>query len=72
MLIYHMSKEIVYITCQVFSPQFSYVSFICNGVGLDDAVIRNHTVKYKGDEVHNLNELEYVAGEIWANVWQVC
>ncbi|XP_042037263.1 glutaminyl-peptide cyclotransferase-like isoform X1 [Salvia splendens] len=33
-------------------------------------VIRNHTVKYKGDEVHNLNELEYVAGEIWANVWQ--
>ncbi|KAG6409866.1 hypothetical protein SASPL_127908 [Salvia splendens] len=33
-------------------------------------VIRNHTVKYKGNEVHNLNELEYVAGEIWANVWQ--
>ncbi|KAL1552837.1 glutaminyl-peptide cyclotransferase-like [Salvia divinorum] len=32
--------------------------------------VRNHTVKYKGDEVHNLNELEYVAGEIWANVWQ--
>ncbi|KAH6835047.1 glutaminyl cyclase [Perilla frutescens var. hirtella] len=33
-------------------------------------VVRKHTVKYKGDEVHNLNELEYVAGEVWANVWQ--
>lgn len=37
-----------------------------------DAVVGKHTVKYKGDEVHNLNELEYVAGEVWANVWQVC
>ncbi|XP_022878847.1 glutaminyl-peptide cyclotransferase-like isoform X1 [Olea europaea var. sylvestris] len=33
-------------------------------------VIEAHTVKYKGDEVHNLNELEYVNGEVWANVWQ--
>ncbi|KAL0321466.1 UNVERIFIED_CONTAM: putative serine/threonine-protein kinase [Sesamum calycinum] len=33
-------------------------------------VIRKHTVKYKGGEVHNLNELEYVNGEVWANVWQ--
>lgn len=33
-------------------------------------VVGKHTVKYKGDEVHNLNELEYVAGEVWANVWQ--
>ncbi|XP_042036204.1 glutaminyl-peptide cyclotransferase-like [Salvia splendens] len=28
------------------------------------------TLKYKGDEVHNVDELEYVAGEVWANVWQ--
>ncbi|OVA13953.1 Glutamine cyclotransferase [Macleaya cordata] len=33
-------------------------------------VIRRDTVKYKGHEVHNLNELEYVNGEVWANVWQ--
>ncbi|XP_047316291.1 glutaminyl-peptide cyclotransferase-like [Impatiens glandulifera] len=33
-------------------------------------VIKNNTVKYKGQEVFNLNELEYVNGEIWANVWQ--
>ncbi|KAK4431441.1 Glutaminyl-peptide cyclotransferase [Sesamum alatum] len=33
-------------------------------------VFEKHTVKYQGDEVHNLNELEYVNGEVWANVWQ--
>uniref|UniRef100_A0A5B6Z8K5 Putative glutaminyl-peptide cyclotransferase n=1 Tax=Davidia involucrata TaxID=16924 RepID=A0A5B6Z8K5_DAVIN len=33
-------------------------------------VIGKQTVKYKGNEVHNLNELEYVNGEVWANVWQ--
>ncbi|KAL7146266.1 hypothetical protein ABFS83_06G029000 [Erythranthe nasuta] len=33
-------------------------------------VVEKHTVKYKGNEVHNLNELEYVNGEVWANVWQ--
>ncbi|KAL3630641.1 hypothetical protein CASFOL_023625 [Castilleja foliolosa] len=33
-------------------------------------VVKKHIIKYKGHEVHNLNELEYVNGEIWANVWQ--
>ncbi|KAL6509287.1 hypothetical protein OROGR_022597 [Orobanche gracilis] len=33
-------------------------------------VVEKHIVKYKGHEVHNLNELEYVNGEVWANVWQ--
>ncbi|XP_051143775.1 glutaminyl-peptide cyclotransferase-like [Andrographis paniculata] len=32
--------------------------------------LEKHVVKYKGQEVHNLNELEYINGEIWANVWQ--
>lgn len=36
-----------------------------------NAVIGKHVVKYKGHEVHYLNELEYVNGEVWANVWQV-
>ncbi|XP_016650214.1 PREDICTED: glutaminyl-peptide cyclotransferase isoform X2 [Prunus mume] len=27
-------------------------------------------VKYKDHEVHNLNELEFVKGEVWANVYQ--
>lgn len=33
-------------------------------------VIKEHVVKYKGHEVHNLNELEYINDEIWANIWQ--
>ncbi|MCL7033968.1 hypothetical protein MKW94_019186, partial [Papaver nudicaule] len=32
-------------------------------------VLRNDVVRYKGYEVHNLNELEYVNGEVWANIW---
>nr|GMC96376.1 glutaminyl-peptide cyclotransferase-like [Ipomoea batatas] len=31
--------------------------------------ITKHTVKYRGQEVPRLNELEYVEGEVWANVW---
>lgn len=27
-------------------------------------------VKYNGHEVHNLNELEFINKEVWANVWQ--
>ncbi|XP_047327787.1 glutaminyl-peptide cyclotransferase-like isoform X2 [Impatiens glandulifera] len=33
-------------------------------------VIKKNIVKYKDHEVFNLNELEYINGEIWANVWQ--
>ncbi|XP_075649275.1 glutaminyl-peptide cyclotransferase isoform X1 [Castanea sativa] len=33
-------------------------------------VIGKHIVTYNGREVHNLNELEYINGEVWANVWQ--
>ncbi|CAK9176910.1 unnamed protein product [Ilex paraguariensis] len=33
-------------------------------------VIIKQTVRYRGHEVHNLNELEYVYEEVWANVWQ--
>ncbi|KAL5727248.1 hypothetical protein ACHQM5_000465 [Ranunculus cassubicifolius] len=32
-------------------------------------VIDKAIVKYNNFEVHNLNELEYVNGEVWANVW---
>lgn len=32
-------------------------------------VIKKQTVEYQGQEVPNLNELEYVNGEVWANVW---
>ncbi|KAL5567899.1 hypothetical protein UlMin_024474 [Ulmus minor] len=32
-------------------------------------VIDKHVVKFNGHEVHNLNELEYINGEVWANVW---
>nr|GEV99710.1 glutaminyl-peptide cyclotransferase-like [Tanacetum cinerariifolium] len=33
-------------------------------------VIKEQVVKYKGHEVHNLNELEYINDEVWANIWQ--
>ncbi|KAK6925866.1 Glutaminyl-peptide cyclotransferase [Dillenia turbinata] len=33
-------------------------------------VLRKQTVRYKDQEVHNLNELEFVNGEVWANIWQ--
>ncbi|CAL9759305.1 unnamed protein product [Musa acuminata subsp. burmannicoides] len=33
-------------------------------------VIRRVTVRYNDHEVPYLNELEYVNGEVWANVWQ--
>ncbi|XP_043715155.1 glutaminyl-peptide cyclotransferase [Telopea speciosissima] len=33
-------------------------------------VIGKAAVRYNGHEVYNLNELEYVNGEVWANVWQ--
>lgn len=33
-------------------------------------VLQKQVVKYKGHEVYNLNELEYVNDEVWANVWQ--
>ncbi|KAM7266492.1 hypothetical protein ACFE04_004389 [Oxalis oulophora] len=33
-------------------------------------VIEKHIVKYNDREVRYINELEYVNGEVWANVWQ--
>lgn len=36
-----------------------------------DAVIRKNIVKYKGREIRSLNELEFINGEVWANVWMV-
>lgn len=31
--------------------------------------VSKHVVYYKGHQVHNLNELEYINGEVWANVY---
>jgi glutamine cyclotransferase len=36
-----------------------------------DAVTKTVTVKYQDNEVSYINELEYINGEVWANVWQV-
>ncbi|CAN0891759.1 Glutaminyl-peptide cyclotransferase [Linum grandiflorum] len=33
-------------------------------------VMKVQTVKYNNLDVHYINELEYINGEIWANVWQ--
>ncbi|GMI83914.1 ARABIDOPSIS THALIANA GLUTAMINYL CYCLASE, glutaminyl cyclase, GLUTAMINYL CYCLOTRANSFERASE [Hibiscus trionum] len=33
-------------------------------------VTRKHVIKFNGLNVRYLNELEYIEGEIWANVWQ--
>jgi glutamine cyclotransferase len=35
------------------------------------AVMKMVTVKYQDNEVPFINELEYIDGEVWANVWQV-
>ncbi|KAK9063182.1 hypothetical protein SSX86_017052 [Deinandra increscens subsp. villosa] len=32
-------------------------------------VLQKHVIKYKDREVYNLNELEYINGEVWANIW---
>ncbi|KAL9240483.1 hypothetical protein vseg_014695 [Gypsophila vaccaria] len=32
-------------------------------------VIQKQPVKYEGREVLNLNELEFINGEVWANIW---
>uniref|UniRef100_A0A7N0TZI0 Glutaminyl-peptide cyclotransferase n=1 Tax=Kalanchoe fedtschenkoi TaxID=63787 RepID=A0A7N0TZI0_KALFE len=40
-----------------------------DGWGLATDVIKKHVVTYNGHEVHNLNELEFVNGEVWANIW---
>jgi len=34
-------------------------------------VMKMVTVKYQDNEVPFINELEYIDGEVWANVWQV-
>lgn len=36
----------------------------------DLRVVRTVTVRDGGREVRDLNELEWIAGEVWANVWQ--
>ncbi|KAJ0670290.1 putative glutaminyl-peptide cyclotransferase transcription factor WD40-like family [Helianthus annuus] len=33
-------------------------------------VIQEHVIKYKDHQVYNLNELEYINNEVWANIWQ--
>ncbi|XP_030532909.1 glutaminyl-peptide cyclotransferase [Rhodamnia argentea] len=33
-------------------------------------VMGKQVVRYRTHEVHNLNELEYIDGEVWANIWQ--
>ncbi|KAK4837831.1 hypothetical protein QYF36_008764 [Acer negundo] len=33
-------------------------------------VTQQNIVKYKGYEIQYLNELEFINGEVWANVWQ--
>lgn len=35
----------------------------------DFSVIRRVPVTLEGEPVHRLNELEYIDGEVWANVW---
>lgn len=33
-------------------------------------VTRKYNIKFNGNDVRYLNELEYINGEVWANVWQ--
>jgi len=40
-------------------------------IALFVVALSKHVVYYKSHEVHNLNELEYINGEVWANVFMV-
>lgn len=69
--LYHLDpqtlKGLHLLTIMLFSLiGFDFFSFL-----KISAVIRRVTVRYNDHEVPYLNELEYVNGEVWANVWQV-
>lgn len=53
-----------------FSFMIPYCYYFCAESFLN-IVIKRVTVKYEDREVHYLNELEYINGEVWANVWVV-
>ncbi|RYR76986.1 hypothetical protein Ahy_A01g001480 [Arachis hypogaea] len=36
---------------------------------LEVMAVQHHTIYYKDQQVYNLNELEYIDGEVWANVF---
>jgi len=56
-------KLFVFIICLVFHGIY---------VALFVVAVSKHVVYYKGHQVYNLNELEYINGEVWANVLPVC
>jgi len=41
-------------------------------IALFAVAVSKQVVYYKGHQVHNLNELEYINDEVWANVFMVC
>jgi len=68
---------------KLFWVQFSNLTILClvnvyalhfSGIyiALFSVAVSKQVVYYKGHEVHNLNELEYINGEVWANVLPVC
>lgn len=59
------------VTFGIFFMYISVNSVYIVAIFFHHAVLQKQVVKYKGHEVHNLNELEYVNDEVWANVWQV-
>lgn len=60
-------SKVIY--CSPYSVSFK-PSFLLFNISFD-AVMKMVTVKYQDNEVPYLNELEYINGEVWANVWQV-
>jgi hypothetical protein len=73
-----LSNQMLFVS---FHHYMSEAPFLINFISLHfnetytsffNVAVSKQVVFYKGHQVHNLNELEYINGEVWANVFTVC
>jgi len=56
----------------LFSISVLALHFLETYTSFFNVAVSKQVVYYKGHQVHFLNELEYINGEVWANVFTVC
>jgi len=70
-LFIQMKFHFLFLSLFMYAYSFLFVFHgIC--IALFVAAESKHVIYYKGHQVYNLNELEYINGEVWANVLPVC